>query len=108
MDRLTASCLWGRQSRQPGLFGSLVTSPTEIHNNLTKFKAALLDAHNDILPRLYFVKVDVKACFDTINQQTLLTILATVLQEVSQPCPNLIRPARFSAEQKFQFEPGPG
>jgi len=33
-------------------------------------------------PKLYFVKVDVQACFDTIEQSTLLTILKKLMSEV--------------------------
>ena len=71
------------QTRQAELVGSLVTNEGEIHNRLKQFKAALLADHAGILPRLYFVKVDVKACFDTINQQTLLEILDRAVGEVS-------------------------
>lgn len=33
-------------------------------------------------PRLYFVKVDVRSCFDTIEQSTLMDVLADLLQDV--------------------------
>ncbi len=60
-----------------------MTNSGEIHRSLRQFKVRLLSAHNNVLPRLYFVKVDVKACFDTINQHTLLIILDHILTEVS-------------------------
>lgn len=34
-------------------------------------------------PKLYFVKVDVRTCFDSIEQEKLLEILQRVLSEVS-------------------------
>ena len=34
-------------------------------------------------PKLYFVKVDVQACFDTIEQSTLLKILKELMSKVS-------------------------
>jgi telomerase reverse transcriptase len=34
-------------------------------------------------PKLYFVKVDVRAAFDTIDQNKLLEILRKMLSEVS-------------------------
>lgn len=34
-------------------------------------------------PQLYFVKLDVQACFDTIEQTKLLEILLQLLSEVS-------------------------
>lgn len=33
-------------------------------------------------PKLYFVKVDVQACFDTIEQTKLLSILRDMISEV--------------------------
>ena len=35
-------------------------------------------------PDLYFVKVDVQACFDTIEQSKLLEILKEAISEVSR------------------------
>ena len=37
-------------------------------------------------PKLYFVKVDVQACFDTIEQSTLLDILKHLVSEVGTHC----------------------
>jgi len=34
-------------------------------------------------PELYFVKVDVKACFDTIKQDKLLGLVEEILSDVS-------------------------
>jgi telomerase reverse transcriptase len=34
-------------------------------------------------PKLYFVKVDVRTCFDSIEQKKLLEILQRILSEVS-------------------------
>lgn len=34
-------------------------------------------------PKLYFVKVDVQACFDTIEQSKLLEIIKDTISEVS-------------------------
>ena len=39
----------------------------------------------DIRPKLYFVKVDVQACFDTIEQSKLLQILRNVFSSVCPP-----------------------
>jgi len=46
-----------------------------------------MDLVNGLLslrPRLYFVKADVQACFDTIEQAKLLGILRELISEVSQ------------------------
>jgi hypothetical protein len=34
-------------------------------------------------PKLYFVKVDVQACFDSIEQGKLLEIIRRIIKEVS-------------------------
>lgn len=101
------------QSRKPGLVGSLVTSPQDIHSRLKQFKTRLAATHGPKLsvpapgmvshfgkaetsplcrPRLYFVKVDVKACYDTIDQAKLLSILSTVMDEVRHHPSPLPRP----------------
>ena len=45
-------------------------------------------AHCAISPTLYFAKVDVKACFDTIEQGKLLEIISTLLTEVTPSVAN--------------------
>lgn len=36
----------------------------------------------ELRPELYFVKVDVKSCFDTIKQDKLLALVEDILSEV--------------------------
>jgi telomerase reverse transcriptase len=43
----------------------------------------LCDAQVWFRPKLYFVKVDVQACFDSIEQGKLLEIIRRVIKEVS-------------------------
>ena len=42
------------------------------------------DAHVLLRPELYFVKVDVKSCFDTIKQDKLLALVEDILSEVNR------------------------
>ena len=49
---------------------------------------ALLNLSSELMsvccsPELYFVKVDVKACFDTIKQDKLLGLVEEILSDVS-------------------------
>ncbi|GAA5871307.1 hypothetical protein JCM16303_000711 [Sporobolomyces ruberrimus] len=70
--------------RKPHLVGSLVTNPQEIYAKLKDYKTRLLKgrAQDSVeLPELYFVKVDVKACFDTIKQEKLLALVEEILSE---------------------------
>ncbi|TFY78051.1 hypothetical protein EWM64_g5960 [Hericium alpestre] len=72
-----------REAR-PELVGSAVFGLNEIHRRLKSFKAHLLSTHSPAhLPKLYFVKVDVQACFDTIEQKRLLQILKDAITEDS-------------------------
>ena len=50
------------------------------------FLRGLITAINS--PKLYFVKLDVKACFDTIDQTKLLQIMRDALSDVSLTCLN--------------------
>ncbi|KAG0659712.1 hypothetical protein C6P46_005071 [Rhodotorula mucilaginosa] len=68
--------------RKPHLTGSLVVDPQQIYAKLRLFKKDLLARHGgDKLPKLYFVKVDVRAAYDTIQQDKLLQIVEAVLEE---------------------------
>ncbi|GAA5826431.1 hypothetical protein JCM11251_002363 [Rhodosporidiobolus azoricus] len=68
--------------RKPHLVGALVTDQTEMFTKLKTFKARLMEENEGRqLPKLYFVKVDVRACYDTIQQDKLLAIVEDVLSE---------------------------
>ena len=59
--------------------GFAVQSLDDIHDRLKLFKQRL--QAEGILPKLYFAKVDVKSCFDTIDQTKVLDIASDLLQE---------------------------
>ncbi|KAJ3554494.1 hypothetical protein NM688_g3081 [Phlebia brevispora] len=63
------------------LVGAAIFGPNEIYQKLKGFKATLQRDFPQGLPKLYFVKMDVQACFDTIDQTKLLHILVEVLKE---------------------------
>ncbi|RDB25955.1 Telomerase reverse transcriptase [Hypsizygus marmoreus] len=67
--------------KQPDRLGASVFSPDDIYQKLTKFKSRLPRNPDGKLPHLYFVKVDVQACFDTIEQTKLLEILRELISE---------------------------
>lgn len=69
------------RSNQPHLLGASVLGPDEIHKRLKAFKASLPRDNKGNLPTLYFVKVDVQTCFDTIDQTKLLQILRELISE---------------------------
>ncbi|KAL4243808.1 Telomerase reverse transcriptase [Abortiporus biennis] len=67
---------------QKALLGASVFGPNEIYTKLKDFKTRLCgkDGKGKI-PKLYFVKLDVQACFDTIEQGKLLEILKQIITE---------------------------
>ncbi|GJN91088.1 hypothetical protein Rhopal_004105-T1 [Rhodotorula paludigena] len=69
------------KARKPHLVGSLVSDPQQIYAKLRLFKQRMLAKHGGEMPKLYFVKVDVRAAYDTIQQDKLLEIVENVLSE---------------------------
>ncbi|GAA5844734.1 hypothetical protein JCM9279_002901 [Rhodotorula babjevae] len=89
------------KKRKPYLVGSLVSDPHQIYAKLRSFKLRMLDKHNGVMPKLYLVKVDVRAAYDTIQQDKLLEIVENVLtetlywiQKYSQVSPAAVRPMK--------------
>ncbi|GAA5934697.1 telomerase reverse transcriptase [Sporobolomyces koalae] len=89
--------------RNPHLVGSLVSNPQEIYAKLKGFKAKLLEEHGT-LPELYFVKVDVKSCFDTIKQEKLLALLEGILSETLYYIQKYTQVVAYSGKTARQFK----
>jgi telomerase reverse transcriptase len=62
------------QSLQPDKFGCSLFSVTDMLPRLAAFKTFLESQHLDDRP-LYFAKVDVQSCFDTIPQSRLVSMI---------------------------------
>ena len=62
--------------------GASCFGPGEIYKRLKSFKRRVM-REGGKMPKLYFVKVDVQACFDTIEQGKLLDIILKIISEVS-------------------------
>ncbi|EIN09703.1 hypothetical protein PUNSTDRAFT_20563, partial [Punctularia strigosozonata HHB-11173 SS5] len=76
------SLLTNIQVNKPDLLGASVFGSNDIYPRLKAYKARLLEnSAAGKLPQLYFVKVDVQACFDTIEQGRLLSILKHIVTE---------------------------
>lgn len=79
---MTYSVTWDRtdshQSLRPDVFGCSLFSVTDIFPKLAAFKVSLKERNLDQSP-LYFAKVDVQTCFDTIPQQRLLTMVESLM-----------------------------
>jgi telomerase reverse transcriptase len=66
------------QSLQPSVFGCSLFSVSDAFPKLAAFKASLQEQHLDN-KALYFAKVDVQTCFDTIPQSRLLTMVESLM-----------------------------
>ncbi|KAH9878518.1 hypothetical protein IAQ61_001790 [Plenodomus lingam] len=67
------------KSLQPDRFGGSLFSVGDMLPKLTAFKASLDDKHISGQP-LYFAKVDVRSCFDTIPQRRLLRMIDSLMR----------------------------
>lgn len=75
--------------RRPEYFGSAALGKNDIYLNLKEYKQRL--NANDCLYKLltsskplYFCKVDVQGCFDSIDQELLMSLLEDLIAEVLQ------------------------
>ncbi|KAJ3321081.1 hypothetical protein HDV06_004639 [Boothiomyces sp. JEL0866] len=64
-------------------FGNSCFGKNDIFNNLLKIKETLLQTDSDEQKQepIYFCKIDIQACFDTINQQLLMDTIESFLQK---------------------------
>ncbi|KAJ6184750.1 Telomere reverse transcriptase [Penicillium mononematosum] len=74
----------------PAKLGSSMLSIGDMHRRLKAYKEQLSkelpSGHKpwqSKLPQMYFVKLDIKACFDTIPQEKLLNLIAELVSEES-------------------------
>lgn len=63
------------RSQQPSVLGSALLSVGDIHGKLTSFKRALRSKSP-----IFFAKVDIKSCFDSIPQNELLLAVKALFQ----------------------------
>jgi telomerase reverse transcriptase len=63
------------------LIGSSVSCKQDIYKALKGYKLRLLENNDGFIPKLYFAKVDIQACFDSINQDQLLELIEQVIKE---------------------------
>ena len=63
------------------LVGSSVSCKQDIYNALKEFKIRLLQTNQNVMPKLYFAKVDIQACFDSINQDQILELIEQVIKD---------------------------
>ena len=71
------SMLSFEKSRQPSRLGASMFSVGEIHPKLRAFRYVLREKGTSNMP-LYFAKVDVKSCFDTIPQDEMIRVIERI------------------------------
>jgi telomerase reverse transcriptase len=75
------------RKRQPNRLGSSVFSFNDMHSRVKRFKDQIMlkgDARttrSTTSTRLYFVKLDIQSCFDTIPQSELIRVVGTLVSE---------------------------
>lgn len=71
------------RARRPDLLGSAILSVSEIHPRLKKSKENLLRQRQPagITEPLFFVKLDIQSCFDTIPQHKVVQLIESLLNE---------------------------
>lgn len=78
------------RQQAPAKLGSSMLSIGDMHRRLKAYKEQLSKrlpsgpkASKSKLPQMYFVKLDIKACFDTIPQKRLLDLIEELVSEES-------------------------
>ncbi|CAG8429897.1 unnamed protein product [Penicillium salamii] len=75
------------RQHDPAKLGSTLLSVGDIHYRLKAFKEQLSSQSSSLQPRkfklppLYFVKLDIQACFDTIPQEKLLNLISDLVSK---------------------------
>jgi telomerase reverse transcriptase len=64
--------------RRPDKLGSALFSVGDIYTRLRGFRSRLAADQDGVPPKLYFVKVDVQAAFDTIPQHAILELVKKI------------------------------
>ena len=84
-----SNMLMYERQRNPQRMGSSLISMGELHPRLKSFKERLISTQKEAnttclsLPKLYFVKLDIQACFDNIPQNRLLRLITDLVTEES-------------------------
>jgi telomerase reverse transcriptase len=69
------------RGRRNDLLGSSMFSVGDMHSRLKKFKESLMSRDWDQRKRLYFVKLDIQSCFDTIPQAKIVRLVEKLVSE---------------------------
>lgn len=78
-----SSSFSGYDSSIPTIVGTIASIP-DLYHRIIKFKRQIqrnnFNEKSEVLPQLYFVKVDIKKCYDTIPQDVALRIAQRLLE----------------------------
>lgn len=69
------------KTRNPASLGSTLSFVGEIHTRLKSFKERLPQSQSAQRQPLYFVKLDIQSCFDTIPQAELIPLIERLFSE---------------------------
>ena len=66
------------RNKDPALIGASLFSVGDIYLKLRAFQTLIRTRHPKRFPKLYFAKVDVMACFDTIPQKRVMALMSKI------------------------------
>lgn len=69
------------KTRRGDILGSGMLSVKDIHSQLKGFKKSMVNRGLNSQTPLYFVKLDIQSCFDTIPQQSLVRLIEKLVSE---------------------------
>ncbi|ODO06884.1 hypothetical protein I350_04244 [Cryptococcus amylolentus CBS 6273] len=74
------------KTRKRSLLGGALFGTNDFVPHIQQLKSDLYKRHGSKLPKLYFVKMDIKAAFDTIKQDRVLEIVEEILDQDHDYC----------------------
>ncbi|KAG8870325.1 hypothetical protein FRB97_009861 [Tulasnella sp. 331] len=96
------------KTSRPTLLGASVFGMDEIYSQLKEFRERIRTS-KFTLPKLYFVKVDVRAAFDSIDQDKLIDVLYELLshEEYTVKRWSQVAPTSTATKRSFHRQAGP-
>ncbi|KAI5957997.1 EST2 [Candida theae] len=78
--RLILQTKFNKRSQIDSCYSATASSTQQIANRILNFKSELLQKHSCI-PKLYFIKFDMKECYDRMNQKRLIEKVISLFRD---------------------------
>lgn len=90
--------------QEPSLSGSQVASFDAVLDNLLDFKNRTFNHNHQVNPKIYFCKMDVENCFDSIPHEKLCRVINEILKSVLEQHENENSDSNQSSNLEGYFE----